>query len=57
MDANGDEEEEDEEIDQTELQRRKERLEREQWIREQVCVLVVHLFYGCVHVTDSCSVL
>ncbi|XP_056596727.1 claspin isoform X1 [Triplophysa dalaica] len=34
-DPNGDEEEEDEEIDQVELQRRKERIEREQWIREQ----------------------
>ncbi|KAA0710297.1 Claspin [Triplophysa tibetana] len=34
-DPNGDEEEEDEEIDQVELQRRKERLERDQWIREQ----------------------
>ncbi|XP_073678088.1 claspin [Garra rufa] len=31
----GDEEEEDEEVDQLELQRRKERLEREQWLREQ----------------------
>lgn len=31
----GDEEEDDEEVDQIELQRRKERLEREQWIREQ----------------------
>ncbi|KAL1256162.1 hypothetical protein QQF64_014223 [Cirrhinus molitorella] len=31
----GDEEEEDEEVDQLELQRRKERLEREQWMREQ----------------------
>nr|XP_055074922.1 claspin isoform X2 [Misgurnus anguillicaudatus] len=35
MDPNGEEEEDDEEIDQVELQRRKERLEREQWIREQ----------------------
>lgn len=41
MDPNGDEEEEDEEVDQIELQRRKERLEREQWIREQVCVSLV----------------
>ncbi|XP_052389192.1 claspin isoform X2 [Carassius gibelio] len=35
MGADGEEEEENEEIDQLELQRRKERLEREQWIREQ----------------------
>ncbi|XP_052439173.1 claspin isoform X1 [Carassius gibelio] len=35
MGPDGDEEEEDEEIDQLELRRRKERLEREQWIREQ----------------------
>uniref|UniRef100_A0A8C1T5T3 Claspin n=1 Tax=Cyprinus carpio TaxID=7962 RepID=A0A8C1T5T3_CYPCA len=35
MGPDGDEEEEDEEIDQLELQRRKERLEREQWMREQ----------------------
>ncbi|XP_016365385.1 claspin-like isoform X1 [Sinocyclocheilus rhinocerous] len=35
MGPDGDEEEEDEEIDQLELQRRKERLEREQWLREQ----------------------
>ncbi|XP_010898568.2 claspin isoform X2 [Esox lucius] len=31
----GEEEEEEEELDQAELQRRKERLEREQWLREQ----------------------
>ncbi|XP_053719762.1 claspin isoform X2 [Synchiropus splendidus] len=31
----GEEEEEDEEVDLTEVQRRKERLEREQWLREQ----------------------
>lgn len=30
------EEEEDEYSDQSEVQRRKERLEREQWLREQV---------------------
>ncbi|XP_077096497.1 claspin isoform X2 [Siphateles boraxobius] len=35
MDPDGDEEEEDEEIDQIELQRRKERIERDQWMREQ----------------------
>ncbi|XP_059365436.1 claspin-like isoform X1 [Carassius carassius] len=35
MGADGEEEEDNEEIDQLELQRRKERLEREQWIREQ----------------------
>ncbi|XP_030644399.1 claspin [Chanos chanos] len=33
--ADGDEEEEDEELDQAELQRRRERLEKEQWLREQ----------------------
>lgn len=38
MGPDGDEEEEDEQIDQMELQRRKERLEREQWLREQVRV-------------------
>lgn len=33
----GDEEEEgDDDMDQSEVQRRKERLEREQWLREQV---------------------
>ncbi|XP_051519780.1 claspin-like isoform X2 [Myxocyprinus asiaticus] len=36
MGPDGDEEQEDEEVDQLELQRRKERLEREQWIREQI---------------------
>uniref|UniRef100_A0A8C2L0W2 Claspin n=1 Tax=Cyprinus carpio TaxID=7962 RepID=A0A8C2L0W2_CYPCA len=35
MGPDGEEEEEDEEIDQLDLQRRKERLEREQWLREQ----------------------
>ncbi|XP_016426116.1 claspin-like isoform X2 [Sinocyclocheilus rhinocerous] len=35
MGPDGDEEEEDEEVDQLELQRRKERLEREQWMREK----------------------
>lgn len=30
------EEEEDDYLDQSEIQRRKERLEREQWLREQV---------------------
>lgn len=30
------EEEEDDVIDQSEIQRRKERVEREQWLREQV---------------------
>lgn len=30
------EEEEDDVVDQSEVQRRKERLEREQWLREQV---------------------
>ncbi|XP_036372093.1 claspin [Megalops cyprinoides] len=34
-DGEGDEEEEEEDLDQAELQRRKERLEREQWLREQ----------------------
>lgn len=39
MDGEGEEEEEEEEeLDQAELQRRKERLEREQWLREQVCI-------------------
>ncbi|KAF4074075.1 hypothetical protein AMELA_G00250600 [Ameiurus melas] len=33
--AEGEEEEEEEDVDQHELQRRKERLEREQWMREQ----------------------
>ncbi|XP_032390630.1 claspin isoform X2 [Etheostoma spectabile] len=33
--AEGEEEEEDELVDQSEVQRRKERLEREQWLREQ----------------------
>lgn len=37
MGAEGeDEEEEDDYVDQSEVQRRKERLEREQWLREQV---------------------
>lgn len=31
------EEEEDDGVDQSEVQRRKERVEREQWLREQVC--------------------
>lgn len=31
-----DEEEEEDYLDQSEIQRRKERLEREQWLREQV---------------------
>ncbi|KAI4883998.1 hypothetical protein NFI96_019513 [Prochilodus magdalenae] len=35
VDAGNEEEEEEDEVDQGELQRRKERLEREQWIREQ----------------------
>ncbi|XP_035384852.1 claspin isoform X2 [Electrophorus electricus] len=35
VDAIGEEEEEDEELDQKDLQRQKERLEREQWMREQ----------------------
>ncbi|XP_067282773.1 claspin isoform X2 [Pseudorasbora parva] len=35
MGPGGEEEEEDEDLDQMELQRRKERLEREQWLREQ----------------------
>lgn len=47
MGPDGDEEEEDEQIDQMELQRRKERLEREQWLREQVRVRI-HLFSVCV---------
>ena len=38
VDAGNEEEEEEDEVDQGELQRRKERLEREQWMREQVCV-------------------
>lgn len=37
MGVEGEEEEEDEDVDQGEVQRRKERLEREQWLREQVC--------------------
>ncbi|TRY53669.1 hypothetical protein DNTS_008669 [Danionella cerebrum] len=36
MGPDGEEDEEDEEIDQIELERRKERLEREQWMREQM---------------------
>ncbi|CAL8365691.1 unnamed protein product [Arctogadus glacialis] len=35
MGADGEEEEEDEDVDPSELQRRKERLERDQWLREQ----------------------
>ncbi|KAG7225407.1 hypothetical protein INR49_027396 [Caranx melampygus] len=35
MGAEGEEEEEDEDVDHSEIQRRKERLEREQWLREQ----------------------
>uniref|UniRef100_A0A8C7WDM5 Claspin n=1 Tax=Oncorhynchus mykiss TaxID=8022 RepID=A0A8C7WDM5_ONCMY len=35
MGVEGEEEEEEEELDQAELQRRKERLEREHWLREQ----------------------
>jgi hypothetical protein len=38
MGGDGEEEEEDEDVDLSELQRRKERLERDQWLREQVCV-------------------
>lgn len=34
--AEGEEEEEEDDMDLTEVQRRKERLEREQWLREQV---------------------
>jgi len=34
------EEQEDEEVDLSEVQRRRERLEREQWLREQVAELV-----------------
>lgn len=41
MGAEGeDEEEEDDVVDQSEVQRRKERLEREQWLREQVRLFV-----------------
>lgn len=36
------EEEEDDYLEQSEIQRRKERLEREQWLREQVT-------YACCH--------
>ncbi len=58
MGPDGDEEEEDEEIDQLELQRRKERLEREQWLREQVCVRKKNaMCYVCVHVSDLDPVL
>lgn len=59
MGADGEEEEENEEIDQLELQRRKERLEREQWIREQVCVCekLMLCVRACVHVSDSDSVM
>ncbi|KAJ3609143.1 hypothetical protein NHX12_023667 [Muraenolepis orangiensis] len=35
MGADGEEEEEDEDLDQAEVQRRRERLEKEQWLREQ----------------------
>lgn len=47
MGADGEEEaEEDEDIDLNEVQRRKERLEREQWLREQVwrVSLIIHHF-------------
>lgn len=57
MGPDGEEEEEDEEIDQLELQRRKERLEREQWLREQVCKKMMLCVHACVHVSDSDSVL
>lgn len=40
MGAEGGEEEEEDDVDQSELQRRKERLEREQWLREQVDLYV-----------------
>lgn len=36
MGGEDEEEEEDEHLDQSEVQRRKDRLEREQWLREQV---------------------
>lgn len=36
------EEEDDDEVDPSELQRRKERLEREQWLREQVCISIMN---------------
>lgn len=58
MGPDGDEEEEDEEIDQLELQRRKERLEKEQWLRERVCVRKKNaMYYACVHVSDLDPVL
>lgn len=44
MGAEGEEEEEeDEDVDHSEIQRRKERLEREQWLREQVSCTSVNL--------------
>lgn len=45
MDQNGEggeEEEEEDDIDMTEVQRRRERLEREQWLREQVSLTILH---------------
>lgn len=52
-------EEEDEDVDQSDVQRRKERLDREQWLREQVgCkdLPKVHSVFGriktpCGHLT------
>ena len=41
MGGDGEEEEEDEDGDPSEVQRRRERLERDQWLREQVCLLVL----------------
>lgn len=40
------EEEEDEAIDHSEIQRRKERVEREQWLREQVWTFSCDLITG-----------
>lgn len=43
MGVEDEEEEEDEHLDQSEVQRRKDRLEREQWLREQVSCVWCHL--------------
>lgn len=43
MGVEDEEEEEDEHLDQSEVQRRKDRLEREQWLREQVSCAWCHL--------------
>ena len=44
MGADGEEEEEDEDVDLSEVQRRRERLEKDQWLREQVCFFIFIFF-------------